>query len=239
MALAENRVEPDLVIGTSAGGLNAAWVAAHGMSEESLAGLAMVWARLRRADVFPIDVRQVVRAVLGRSTAVSSARRLGHLVSAYAGIESIEDAAVPLHLVAADLLTGTGVRICDGPLADGVLASAAIPGVFPPVHRNGRALVDGAVAGRSGVGDAVELGATTVYALPTGAACAPAAPPHSAIGVALHALTVLTQRRLAGEMADYAAAAEIRVLPPLCRWQSHRATSATAPSSSGVVTEPP
>jgi NTE family protein len=215
-ALAENDIHPDLLIGTSAGALNASWVAVHGMSAESLDELAAIWTALRRSEVFPIDVRHVVRAALGLGTAVCSTQRLDRLVSAHAGIENIEDATVPLHLIASDLLAGTAECLSDGPLTEGVLASAAIPGVFPPVQRNGRPLVDGVVSGHSGVSDAVELGADTVFVLPTGAACDLPRPPHSAIGVALHALTMLIERRLANEMAAYGDEVTIKILPPLC-----------------------
>ena len=215
-ALAEDGVEPDLLVGTSAGALNAAWVAAHGMSQDSLQELGRIWTELRRPDIFPVDLRQVIRAAVGLSPALSSAHRLGRLVAARADVENVEDTAVPLVLLATDLLAGTGVVISDGPLVDGVLASAAIPGVFPPVSKDGAVLVDGVVSGQSGVAQAVALGATTIYVLPTGAACALPRPPRSAIGVALHSLTSLIERRLATEMAAYADAATIKVLPALC-----------------------
>jgi NTE family protein len=215
-ALAENGIVPDALVGTSAGALNAAWVAAHGMSDDSLEELAAIWIELRRADVFPVDLRRVIRAVAGLSRAVSSAYRVSDLVEAHAGVRNVEDTNLPLYLLATDLVTGAAAVIADGSLVDGVLASAAIPGVFPPVARHGRLLVDGVLSGRSGVGEAVALGATTVYVLPAGAACALPEPPRSAIGVALHALTTLIQNRLATEMATYADAATIKVLPPLC-----------------------
>jgi len=153
-ALAENGIEPDALVGTSAGALNAAWVAAHGMSTKSLAELATIWTELRRPDIFPVDIRQVILAALGLSRAVSSAHRLGSLISAHAGVVNIEDTDVPLHLLATDLLAGTSVLIGDGSLVDGVLASAAIPGIFPPVLMRGRPLVDGVVSGQSGVAQA-------------------------------------------------------------------------------------
>jgi NTE family protein len=215
-ALTENGVEPDLLVGTSAGALNATWVAAHGTSQASLAELASIWTELRRADIFPIDMRQVVRAVVGLSAAVSSAQRLGRLVSTHAGVENIEETAVPLHLLATDLLSGTTAVISDGQLASGVLASAAIPGVFPPVERDGRLLVDGVVSGHSGVAQAIARGATAIYVLPTGTACALPRPPRSAIGVGLHAFSMLIERRLANDIAAHGTAAVIKILPPLC-----------------------
>ncbi len=215
-ALAEYGVEPDVLVGTSAGALNATWVAAHGMSEQSLAGLTSVWTGLRRTDIFPIDTRRVVRAALGLGTALTSPHRLARLVRTHAGIEYVEEAAVPLHLLATDLLSGKPALISNGPIVSGVLASAAIPGVFPPVERYGQVLVDGGVSGQSGVGQAIELGATTIYVVPAGAACALPQPPRTAIGVALHALSLLLETRLANEIARYSSTIDVRILPPLC-----------------------
>jgi NTE family protein len=88
--------------------------------------------------------------------------------------------------------------------------------VFPPVLHGGRHLVDGGVAHRTGVSVAIEHGATTVYVLPTGAACALPSPPASALGTAFQALTLLIEDRLARDVAASGQAAAIRVLPPLC-----------------------
>jgi NTE family protein len=215
-ALAAHGIEPDLLVGTSAGALNAAWVAAHGTSTESLAGLERVWSGLRRGDVFPLDPRTALRGLVGRSAGLFRADRLRDLVTAYAGIDEIEEATIPLHLVAADLVSGESVALHRGSLAEGVLASAAIPGIFAPVAVEGRYLIDGGVAQDTGVAHALELGATSVYVLPTGAACALPGPPASALGTALQALTLLIQRRLAHDVATCPPTTAIRALPPLC-----------------------
>lgn len=215
-ALAGHGIEPDLLVGTSAGAMNAAWVAGRGTSAASLAGLEDVWTRLRRSDVFPFDARTALRGLLGHSAAITSPTRLHDLVAACAGVELLEEATIPVHLVTADLLSGQTVTLSTGPLVDAVLASAAIPGVFPPVARDGRYLIDGGVAHHTGVTEAVNLGATTIYILPAGTACALPAPPGSAIGTALHALTLLIEQRVARDVAHLAEAAVIKVLPPLC-----------------------
>ena len=215
-ALAAHGIEPNLLVGTSAGAMNAAWVAAHGTSKESLDGLAGVWTRLRRRDVFPVDVRTALRAILGQRPAVTSPDRLQRLVTVCAGISTLEEAVIPVHLVTADLLSGQTVTLSSGSLVSGVLASAAVPGVLPPIVRDGRHLVDGGVASHTGVTEAVDLGATLIYVLPTGTPCALPAPPRSAVGVAMHALTLLIEQRLAREMAGLAGAATLKVVPPLC-----------------------
>src|SRR5215212_7163015 len=64
-ALAERRVTPDLLVGTSAGALNATFVAAHGAGPAALDRLAGIWAALRRDDVFPVRAPHVLLALTG------------------------------------------------------------------------------------------------------------------------------------------------------------------------------
>jgi NTE family protein len=97
-----------------------------------------------------------------------------------------------------------------------VLASAAIPGVFPPVEIGGRSYMDGGVVDNAPISHAVALGADTVWVLPAGYACALPEPPRSALGMALQGLNVLVQRRLAHDVRVYADRAAIHVVPPLC-----------------------
>lgn len=215
-ALSAHGIRPDFLIGTSAGALNATWVAVHGTSGKSLADLAEVWEGLRRRDVFPLEVSSLLRALLGRSPALCSADNLGDLVRKHAGVELLEQAATPVHLVTADVLSGETVMVSSGSVVSGVLASAAIPGIFPPVLRRGRHLVDGGVAEHTGVAQAAELGASLIYVLPTGSPCALPRPPSSPISAAVHALTLLIEQRLVHEVADVSAQVTVKVLPPLC-----------------------
>jgi NTE family protein len=215
-ALAHHHVKPDLLVGTSAGAMNAAWVGGHGMSAGSLDDLAEVWIGLHRSDVFQVGLRRMVGGLLGRRAAVSSQDRLRDLVTRHTGFVDLADAMIPVHFVAADLLSGQSVLVSEGPVVTGLLASTAIPGVFAPVAWGGRLLVDGALADHSGISHAVGLGATEVYLLPSGSPCALARPPASAIGMATHALSLLLEQRLVAEVAALAQRATLRVLPPLC-----------------------
>ncbi|MEP6853864.1 MAG: patatin-like phospholipase family protein [Pedococcus sp.] len=215
-ALAEQDIRPDLLVGTSAGAVNALWVAQHGMSTDSLTRLARLWQQLRRQDVFPVRPSNVVHGVLGRSPALSSSEQLAALVARHCDIEDLRDAPTAVHMVAADLLSGNAVLISSGSPVDAVRASAAVPGIYPPIWLNDRWLIDGAFASPSGVAHAVRLGATEVYVLPTGVPCALSHPPRSAIGVAVHALTLLIEQRLIAEVHQPPRGTTIRVLPPLC-----------------------
>lgn len=198
-ALSVAGVEPDLLVGTSAGAVNAAWVAGHGMGRKSLEELATLWRGLRRSELFPIRPAGVVGATLGRSPALCTNNGLAHLIATHAGFGELDGAGIETHLVATDLLTGHPVLLSAGPVTTAVCASAAVPGLYPPVLMGERHLIDGGVSHHSGIGDAVAMGATTIWVLPTGHPCARARPPRTAIGVALQALTMLIEQRLVDE----------------------------------------
>jgi NTE family protein len=132
------------------------------------------------------------------------------------GYDRLEDAAIPVHIVATDVLTGREVTLSRADSTAAVLASVAIPGVFPAVPIDGRTLFDGGVADNTPISQAVLLGADRVVVLPAGVACALPEPPRSAIATAVHALTLLIEQRLVIDVAAYHDQVELIVLPPLC-----------------------
>jgi NTE family protein len=215
-ALAARGVEPDLLVGTSAGALNAAYVAGHGTGPDALAALEQIWSRLRRRDVFPLDPVRPVLAAVGAAASLCSSAPLRRLIDAHLPYDRLEDAAIPVHVVATDVCSGREVLLSDGDATDAVLASAAIPAVFAPVARGDAHLGDGGTANNAALAQAFALGAERVYVLPTGYACALDAPPASALASALHALTLLIEQRLVLEVANLAERLDVRVLPPLC-----------------------
>ena len=215
-ALAERDVHPDLLIGTSAGALNAAYIAGHGTDVCALEDLSMIWRGLRRHDVFPLDPLRHLLALVGQSPAVCRDTGLRRLVERHVPFRNLEDATIPLHIVATDLLSGREVLLSDGDAVTAVLASATIPGILPAVSRNGLTLVDGGVANNAALSQAVALGAHEVYVLPAGFACALQHPPRTALATAVQALSLLIEQRLIIDVADFDGDAALRVLPPLC-----------------------
>ncbi len=141
---------------------------------------------------------------------------LRSLLERHLPYRELERAALPVHVVATDLLHGAAVRLSSGDAVQAVLASCAIPAAFPPVHIDERHLVDGAVASNTPVGVAVELGAKRIVVLPTGYACALAAPPRGAIACALQAITLLTAHQLVVQIEQFRERVEIVTVPPLC-----------------------
>lgn len=215
-ALAERGVRPDLLVGTSAGALNATYVAGHGATSQSLERLADIWRRLHRRDVFPLNAARAAGAVAGAVPSLCSNDALRRLVQQHLPFERLEDAQIPVHLVATDVRSGEEVLLSRGDATPAVLASAAIPAVFPAVRIDGRFLVDGAIADNCAVTQAVALGADRVYVLPSGYACALDRPPATALGAAMQALTLLIEQRLILDVAHAADLVDLRLLPPLC-----------------------
>jgi NTE family protein len=214
-ALAAAGLRPDLIVGASAGAINGTHFAAD-PSPAGVARLEAVWRGITRRDVMPLGLRDLLRIALRRGEHMVDPRGLRRVLSQHLGDGRLEDAAVPVHVVATDRLLGTEVVLSRGPVVDAVLASTAIPGVFPPVTIDGRELIDGGVANNTPISTALRLGAQRIVVLPTGFACALKRPPGSAIGHAMHALSLLVGRQLMHDVERYRSEAALHVVPPLC-----------------------
>jgi NTE family protein len=214
-ALYERGVTADLLVGTSAGALNAAYVASRPQTAATARELGAVWCGLRRKDVFPLGPVTLLAGLAGRRDHLVSDRGLRRVAARHLQIGCLEEAAIPLHLIAHDPLSGQEVRLSTGPAVETVLAAAAIPGLLPPVRLGGRVLADGGVSNNTPVSHAVQLGAERIYVLPTAGPGAPAltCPPRSAPDAAVNALTGIFGARLESDLARYATAAELIVLP--------------------------
>jgi NTE family protein len=215
-ALVDRQIIPDLLVGTSAGALNAAFVAGHGVDPDGVDALARVWCGLRTRSVFSLDLGHALAAVTGRRSALLVDRGMRALLQEHLRFARIEDSPVPLVVVATDQLTGREVALTHGDAQSAILASCAIPALFPAVTLDGLTLVDGGLANNTALSAAVAAGADTVYVLPTGYSCALPEPPRTPLGAAVHALTLLTHQRLVVDLAFYADSVDLIVLPPPC-----------------------
>ena len=158
-ALYERGIRPDLIVGTSAGALNGAFIAERPQTVETAHQLGDVWRRLKRGQVFPVNPWIGALGFLGARDHLVPDSGLRRLIRRHAIAERLEETYVPLHVIATDVLRGEDVRLSDGPLVDAVMASAAIPGVLPAVDWEGRTLIDGGVANNAPISHALELGA--------------------------------------------------------------------------------
>jgi NTE family protein len=218
-ALVERGVRPDFVLGASVGAINAAYYAGS-PDADGVERLAAIWRRLRRADVFPVSMVQGVLGFLrGRASLVDPAP-LRALLTRELPYARLESARIPCRVIGTNVLDGSEVVLSTGSAVDALLASAAIPGVFPPVELDGKHLIDGGISSNTPLSTAIELGARRVIVLPTGFACALTRPPSGALAVALHALTLLIARQLVVDVLRWRERREIFVVPPLCPVES-------------------
>src|SRR5437588_12975395 len=127
-ALYERGVAPDVLVATSVGALNAAFIASRAQTVATARALASVWRALQREDVFPVSLSALVGGVCGRRDHLVPDHGLRRLIRRHVEFGDLADAAIPLHLIAFDLLEGRELRLSEGPAADAVAASAAIPG---------------------------------------------------------------------------------------------------------------
>lgn len=216
MALAEQGITPDLIVGTSVGAINGAWLAGGRPATE----LATVWDGLHRQDLFPTRPLLGLKAFLGKSTHFVPDTALRSMLQKQLPMARIEDAEIPLIIVAADALSGEEVLLTEGDAVDAVTASASLPAIFPPaktrVAGQDRLLVDGAIINNTAITTAIEAGATDIWVLSTGYSCDLVEPPATAIAAALHAVSLMVQRRFALEMEANTYTVPIHLVPPPC-----------------------
>ena len=213
-SLASRGIAADKVVGSRVGALNGAYYAGN-PTVEGIQRLDAIWRGLRRSDVFPFSWRTIVGFLYKRDLLVAS-DALRQLVDDNLGYRNLQDAKLPVHIVATDILTGGTVVMSEGSAVEAIIASAAVPGVFAPVHFNDLYLADGAVSRDTPVTVAIARGARRLIVLPTGYACALQKPPAGAVANVLHALTLLISRQLMNELRGLDHSIDYFVVPPLC-----------------------
>ena len=143
---------PSIITGCSAGALVGA-LYAGGMSAPDISALARTlhWKRLVRPSI------------TGRS--LFETARLGTFLDKTLDGRTFADLELPFATVACELTTARRVVLDEGPVSSAVLASSAIPGVFPPVERDGMLLVDGSLVDMVPAALARTMGADIVVAV--------------------------------------------------------------------------
>ncbi|MGB7817436.1 MAG: patatin-like phospholipase family protein [Ornithinibacter sp.] len=211
-ALAESGVRPDLVLGTSIGALNGAFIAAD-PGLEGAERLAAVWEAVVREGVFLDNpMRQAARIAKYRTHLLSNAP-LRHLISRYLPVSRFEDLEVPFQCVAACIEDAGGRWFSTGDLADPVVASCSVPGLFPPVRIGDQHYLDGGLVHSIPVGRALALGATRIFVLQVGRVEQALTPPTKPWEVATVAFEIARRHRFVHEMESVPDDVEMHVLP--------------------------
>ncbi|MBA8927001.1 NTE family protein [Kutzneria viridogrisea] len=163
-ALAEHGVLPDLVVGTSVGSVNGSLLALD--PARAADRLAVLWAGMTRAQVFPggplaqLRTLRRARTHLFRNTGLVEV-----LAKGLGGVTNFAELRLPFGTVAVDAVTGSAVLLRSGSLVPAILASSAIPGVYPPVRHEGRVLYDGGVVANVPIRQALDMGARSLVVL--------------------------------------------------------------------------
>jgi NTE family protein len=186
-ALVESGIRPDLVIGSSAGALNAVAFATD-PTDAGIHRLEELWLTLRWRNVAKVSLPLLVRALLGRRDGLVDASPLIELLTDGMVATRLENTALPAHVVTTDLMTAEPVVLSSGNTVTALLASSAFPGIYEPVPCNGLQLIDGGVSADIPVLQAEALGAQVCYVLPAAISDDAGAPPHGPLAMAYHAL---------------------------------------------------
>jgi NTE family protein len=180
-ALLKRGIQPDVVIGTSIGAWNGAWLAYQPTLEgverliETWREVHTAWIMLgRRRRVFSMQALnsmlmwEAVRRMMGAMPSLYGDLGLRQLLTRFFGDTTFEDMTLPLGVVATDLTHGSRSVFYSGPVVPALLASSAIPGIFPPVRIGDALYCDGAGLEYDSFEAALALGARRIFVLAIG-----------------------------------------------------------------------
>jgi NTE family protein len=182
-ALLEAGIQPDVLIGTSIGAWNAS-VLARFPFEEALERMTEAWRQSQPAQILlgresgsSMPPHQALTGVL----MLSAIRRVTQgypslysdtgqmrLITDLLDTVTFEELRLPLRVIASDLVYARHKIFDSGPVAPAVLASSAIPGIFPPVQIGASVYVDGGALDNTNLELALKLGARRIFLLDVG-----------------------------------------------------------------------
>ncbi|MBV8160475.1 MAG: patatin-like phospholipase family protein [Acidimicrobiia bacterium] len=211
-ALFEAGIVPDVAIGCSVGALNAAGLGA----DPTLAGvrhLRETWLNLDGDELWPAGRISGLWMLGRKSQAIQPNTGLRRLIERTLPYTQLEDAVIPVHVNATSLETGRGHWFTTGPAVEAILASAALPAVFPPVVVDGQSYVDGGVVDNVPISRALALGARRVFVLHVGNFTRPRQLPRRPIDVLLQSYSIARNHRFLAETDEPPSAVDLVVLP--------------------------
>jgi NTE family protein len=212
-AILERGIHPDEIVGCSAGALNAAMLAAD-PTADGLDRLRSLWMHNQEDIVAPFSKFDGVRLLTHRGASLQSNDGLRRLLEDKLPHRRFEDFPVPFHVVATSLTTNSERWFSKGDVVEPILASAALPAIFPPIIIDGDVLVDGGVLNNVPVSKAHELAPDRIYVFHVGNFQRARPIPKKPIDVLLQAFSISRSYRFETETRMPAApGVEVVVLP--------------------------
>jgi NTE family protein len=210
-ALSEAGIRPDLVVGTSIGAINGAFVAADPATAAERLGQMWQGDELRLA--FSENLWGRTTRLVRSGTHLHSLDPLRRLLEEALPGDDFADLELPFQCVAAGIETASARWFSSGALVPAVMASCAVPGLLPPVEVDGRHYFDGGLVDSIPVGRAVTLGADNVYVLQVGRIESPLEIPKRPWEVGLVAFEIARRHRFHEEMSSLPEGVRVHVLP--------------------------
>ena len=175
-------IRPDFVAGTSAGALiGAAYCAGVPLDDIERLFLSVEWPHLLKISLKP-------------KLSIFNTQPMEAFLTEKIGDFSFADLKIPLAVIACDVTTGERIILDEGPLAQAIRASSAIPALFSPVEINGRLLVDGGIVDDLPVEQVVSMGAKFVIASDVSNRGKTGTMPENPIEVLLSAIYIMQSR---------------------------------------------
>ncbi len=211
-ALAEGGVTPDRVFGTSIGAINGAMIAADPTIEGARA-LVEMWDQLSADDVLGGSVLGRISELVRTRTSLHSSAALRRLLEDKLPVTTFSGLAVSFECVAASIEKAAERWFTDGDLVDAVVASCALPGVFPPVEIDGEHFLDGGLVNSIPIARAVRQGATEIWVLHVGRIEEPLTVPRFPWDVGFVAFEIARRHRFHSDLAYLPDGVTVHTLP--------------------------
>jgi NTE family protein len=211
-AVMERGILPDAVVGCSVGALNAAGVAAN----PTVTGLDLVrdvWMSIREDVICPQGRFTPIRLLTHRGHSLQPNDGLRRVIETHVGYQTFEEFPIPFQVVATSLHTGHDRWFSSGPVVDPILASAALPAVFPPVEIDGELLIDGGVVDNVPISRALLLGATRIVVFHVGNFERPRPVPKRPLDVLVQSFSIARNHRFLREANEVPDGVEMIILP--------------------------
>ena len=212
-ALLERNIVPDEVVGCSVGAINGAGLAAD-PTLEGVDRLEDIWRNLRGDAILPAGRLSGLWLLTRKYRSLEPNDGLRRLIEQLP-LRTFEEMTVPLHVVATSLRTGGERWFATGPFVEPILASAALPAVYPPVTVDGELLIDGAVVNNVPISKALALRADRVIVLHVGNFERPRREPKRPLDALLQSFSIARNYRFRSEVDNPPEGVTVEVLPAI------------------------